>query len=207
MVLRTRALREPGWIGAVGRERKCYGRRQFGDGVHRFCRADTKSADNDGDDGHFSGLGLIGWRGIGREGLEVRCGDRDHAIAGFFQELRVDPRHNGNGAAISIRFVGRHSVLCPTANHHVLPLATGAIDDGDGPLLGGGGRWFRGRLRGVLASHHGRIGHLLICAFRPQREMDNGLTTERIVAEQGKACENHQEHAEQDGQRLHGGKW
>ena len=95
VALRARPLGELGGIRAVGRERQRHRRRQFHDGVGGLGGADAEAADHDGDHRHLRRLGAVGIGGIDGERFQPIRHHRDHAVAGFFQQPRVDPGHHG----------------------------------------------------------------------------------------------------------------
>ena len=143
MALRAGLLRKFSGIRTIGRERQRHRAGQPHDGIGGLGGADAEAADDDGDDRHLCGLGLIEGCGIGGEGFEILGRDRDHAVAGFFQEPRVGAGHRrrrgGAGIAFGLvasRLFGDGGVA---ANHDVLALAARAIDDGDGAVLAGRG--------------------------------------------------------------------
>ena len=92
------------------------------------------------------------------------------------------------------------------ADHDVVALAAGAVDDGDGLLLARCGLLGRG-FGAVLGSARGRHGRFFSRGCRlTQRDAGDRLAAERIVAEDGKASEGNQKQAEQHGKRLDSGK-
>jgi hypothetical protein len=86
--------------------------------------------------------------------------------------------------------------------HHVTARAARAVDNGDGLAVTGGGRrfWRGGRL--CVGRRIGRLAGGRRRRFRRtggalDDDAGNRLAAERIVVEDGKACETEQEHAQQ----------
>ena len=142
MALRARPLGQFRGIRAVGRKGQRHRGWQLHDGVGGLGRADAKAADDDRNHGHFGRLGAVGFGGVDRERLQPVRDHGDHAVAGFFQQALIHSRHHG-GCGVGLGLGGGVA-----ADHHVLALAAGAVDDGDGLVLGR--RGLLGRGSGVL---------------------------------------------------------
>ena len=94
MTLRARPFRKLAGVRTIRRERQRHRRRQFHDGIGGLCRADAKAADNDGDHRHFRSPRAVGFGRIDREWLQSVGDHRNHAVAGFFEQPRIDPAHD-----------------------------------------------------------------------------------------------------------------
>ena len=87
------------------------------------------------------------------------------------------------------------------ADHDILALAAGAVDDGDGLAVAG---WrLLCRFRSRFGAAGGRCGQLFVRRRRAQRDTGDRLAAERVVGEKGDGEEGDQEQAEQHSQRLH----
>jgi hypothetical protein len=164
----------------VGRKRQCYRGRQFHDRVSGLGRADAETCDHDGDHRHFCSLGAVSLGRVDGEGFQPVRHHRDHAVARFFEQALIDPRHH-DGCGVSLGLVrgvaGDHDVAARTAR---------AVDNGDGLLLGRGGLLGCG-VYNRLGSAWGRRGNFLTRGRRlTQRDMRDRLAPERIVVEDGK---------------------
>ena len=203
VALRARPLGQFGGIRAVGRKRQRHRGRQLHDGVGGLGRADPKAADDDRHHGHFGRLGAVGFGGVDRERLQPVRDHGDHAVAGFFQQALIHPGHHG-GRGVGLGLVGGVA-----ADHDVLALAAGAVDDGDGLLLGGRGLpgcGFGAGLGGAGSGHGGFLALVRGAAGRAKRDARDRLAAQRIVAEDGEAGEDSQKQAQQNGKCLDTGK-
>ena len=114
--------------------------------------------DDDRDHRHFGRLGAVGFGGVDRERLQSVGDHRDHAVARFLQQPLIDRRPSWRAR----RSASALSAASP-ADHDVLALAAGAVDDGDGLLLGRRGLLGRG-----LGAAGWRAGGA-VAAFSPRR--------------------------------------
>jgi hypothetical protein len=118
VALCARAFGQFGGIRAVGRKRQCYRRRQFHDRVSGFGRADTETCDHDGDHRHFCSPGAVSLGRVDREWFQPVGHHRDHAVARFFEQALIDPRHQ-HGRGVSLGLVrgvaGDHDVAARAA--------------------------------------------------------------------------------------------
>jgi hypothetical protein len=113
VALCARAFGQFGGIRAIGRKRQRYRGRQFHDRVSGLGRADAETRDHDGDHRHFCSLGAVSLGGVDGEGFQPVRHHRDHAIARFFEQALIDPRHH-DGCGVSLGLVrgvaGDHDV-------------------------------------------------------------------------------------------------
>ena len=152
-------------------------------------------------DGHFGGLGAVGVSRIDRKWLEAVGNDRDHAVSRLFQEPRIDAGHRHRGRSLRAGLVGAVG-----ADHDVLALAAGAVDDGDGLVVSAWSLPGRG-LRSLIGLAGGRSRLLFVRRQGlAQCDLRDGFAAQRIVGEEGDGREGDQEQAEQHGQGLHRGE-
>ena len=195
MALRPRPLGEFGGVRAVRRERQRHRRRQLHDGVGGLGGADPEPADDDGDHGHLGRLGAVGIGGIDRERLQAVGHDRDHAVAGLFQQPLVDAGHRcaGAGSASALSAASPPITtswrlpLEPSMMVTVLLSPLGCLRCGFRGLFGVAGAAMRVRFSARLA----------------QRDTGDRLAAEGIVGEKRDGEEGNQKQAEQHRQRLH----
>ena len=143
VIFSTRALRQLFEIGAVGRQRECHRRRQFGERIGGAGGADAEPADHDGDARRV----FFVWRQLARMRIErrwayaIRSDLRDRTMPCGFQQFLVERRFRRSPARIA-------------GNDHLLALAARAIDDGDRLAAG---RWgYRLGCRGGRCRRIGR---------------------------------------------------